>query len=207
MQEHVNLAGWIQGAPPGRQSGLGGADALGRGQQALFQHGTLWRVCRAFCQRMDDGLRRRIGPAVRASAGIGARIRVAGVKNGKEGTAVQREASADGGDVAAVVLQPLCWLDASRGRCYQGLRLRGQLIGRGDRSLDTQKRGQERPADVRVQRVRRQYCPVAGASNLDIEAARLKQQALGLPTGSGGGNSAAKGCGVAPGWAAASHRS
>ena len=124
-----------------------------------------------------------------------------------EGTAIQCEASADGGDVAAVVLQPFRWLDAGRGHCDQGLRLRGELVRRGDRSWDTQKLGQERPADVRAQRVRRQYCPVAGASNLDIDAARLKQQALGLPTGSGGGNSAAEGCGVAPGWAAASHRS
>ena len=97
---------------------------------------------------MNDGLRRRVGPAVRASAELRARIRVAGVKNGTEGTAVQRKASADGGDVAAVVLQPLCWLDASRGRCYQGLRLRGQLVGRCGRSVHAQEWGQECPTDV-----------------------------------------------------------
>ena len=61
MQEHVSLAKWIQGAPPGRQSGLGRADALESSCEALLEHGSLWRVCQAFCQRMDDGLRLRIG--------------------------------------------------------------------------------------------------------------------------------------------------
>ncbi len=91
--------------------------------------------------------------------------------------------------MAAVVLQPLRWLDASRGHCDQGLRLRGKLIGRCGRSVHAQELGQERTADVWAQKVRRQHRPVAEAPNLDIEATRLQQQALRLPPGSSGGDS------------------
>ena len=115
---------------------MGRADALESGCQALLERGTLWRVCRTFCQRMDDSLCWRIGPAVRASAELRARIRVPRVENGMEGTAIQYEASADGGDMAAVVLQPLSWLNAGWCNCDQGLRLRGQLVGCGGRGRD-----------------------------------------------------------------------